>query len=136
MIFVILIALIIIALIATGLGVDFWVVVAVLVGLGVIFIIACSLMPDEEEKKKREAQKNNNKNDEKQIKRKKLISKILFISIPVVLVILIIGAIIGTLGLFDNSSSDAQYDHYMGGYDYGDNYYYDSNDNVVKEKLW
>lgn len=123
MIFAILIGLIVIALIASGLGVDVGVVIAILAGLVVIFLVAACLWPDE-------------KDTPEKAKKKKKISKILLISIPVVLVILIIGAIIGTVGLFDSSSSDAQYDHMMGGYDYGDNYYYDSNDNAVNEKLW
>ena len=123
MIFAILIGLIIIALIASGLGVDVGVVIGILAGLVVIFIVAACLWPDD-------------KDTPEKAKKKKRISKTLLIAIPVVLVILIIGAIIGAVGVFDSSSSDAKYDNMMGGYDYGDNYYYDSNDNAVKEKAW
>lgn len=35
-----------------------------------------------------------------------------------------------------SSSADSEYDYVMAGQDWGDDYYYDSNDNVVREKLW
>lgn len=125
MFWIILIALLIIAAIAYGLGVSFWAVVGILAALAVIFFVGCGLLPDEEDSPEK-------------AKKKKIISKVLLISVPVVLVILIIGAIIG--GVESNSSSesraDAEYDDMMAGYDWGDDYYYDSNDNAVKEKPW
>lgn len=35
-----------------------------------------------------------------------------------------------------SSSADDEYDEMMGGQDWGDGYYYDSNDNAVKKTYW
>lgn len=53
-------------------------------------------------------------------------------------IIFIILAAVLVLGLSScsGSSSDSEYDDAMAGYDWGDGYYYDSNDNAVKKTLW
>lgn len=35
-----------------------------------------------------------------------------------------------------SSSADSEYDDVMAAQDWGDGYYYDSNDNAVKKTLW
>lgn len=122
---VVIAVLIVIALIATGLGLSFWAVVGILALLGVVFLVACSLMPDE-------------KDSTEKAKKKKKISTILLISIPVVIIALILAAFISSCDMssLDSSSEDAEYDEAMGSYDWGDDYYYDSNDNSVNKKAW
>ena len=122
MLWAVLIGLIVIGLFSTGLGLDADVVLGVIIVLGVISFFVFGYFADDASPEK--------------VKKKEKLKKVLRVLVPIVLIIFVVGVIIGLVGIFDSSSSDAQYDRVMGGYDYGDNYYYDSNDNAVKKTYW
>lgn len=119
----IIIALLVIALIATGLGIDFFAMLAILVGLVAILLFVVWLWPNE-------------KDPPEKARKKKLISKIILIALAVAVVAIIIGSIIGLVGTVSSSPSEKAYDDAMGSVDWGDGYYYDSNDNAVKKTYW
>ncbi len=119
----IIIALVVIALIATGVGIDFGAMLAILAGLVAVLLFVAWLWPNENDPPEK-------------AKKKKLISKIILIALAVVVVVIIIGAIVGLIGTVSSSPSDRAYDDAMGSVDWGDGYYYDSNDNAVKKTYW
>lgn len=74
---------------------------------------------------------------QKKRKKKKKTLKIILICAAVAVVVEIIAGLIYNFdGVFKTSSSDSEYDDMMAVYDYGDGYYYDSNDNAVKKTPW
>lgn len=120
LVWVIIAAIIAVLLIADGLGIDFWIVV---LALGVIFLLACFLVP-------------NDKDSKEKAKRKKTALKVILIGAGVAAVIGIIASIAGSVESSSSSPADSEYDNMMAGQDWGDDHYYDRHDNVVKKKPW
>lgn len=108
-------------------GLSFWATLAIVAGLVAVFMFACCLIPDE-------------KDTSEKAERKKLISKIILIILGIVVVVIIIVSIFGIGGRlvedYKEDSKYAEYDDMMAGQDWGDGYYYDTNDHAVKKTLW
>ena len=141
MFWVILIVIFIISALAVGLGIDFWALVGILVGLAVVAFIALGAWATYDEKAKELAEKNklsnnDNKKEEKKLKFKANIGKILAIGVALVLVIVIISGLFGSCDVAFGDDGYDEYDDAMASQDWGDHYYYDSSDHEVKWKPW
>lgn len=122
---IVLVVIIIIALIAAGLGIDFLPMLGILAGILVLLCIGIGLNAGADET-----------SDKKKAKTYKIISKILFVAIPVTVLIILFISAGGCVGRISSTPEDKAYDDYMGGIDWGDDYYYDSYDNEVRKKAW
>lgn len=141
MFWVVLIVLLIISALAVGLGIDFWALVGILIGLGVVAFLAIGAWATYDEKAKALAKENkstskDNKKEEKKMKFKANLGKIIAIGAALVLIVVIISGLFGSCDVAFGADEYEEYDEVMGGYDWGDNYYYDSSDHEVKWKPW
>lgn len=135
MFYVILIVGLIISAIALGLGIDFWALVGILIVLAIVAFIGFGLWIDNEEKAKanKKSNKENTEKEEKKLKFKENLGKIILIGTVIVVIVIVISGLFGSCDVLLETD---EHDEVMGSYDWGDDYYYDSSDNTVKEKPW
>ena len=140
MFWVVLIVLLIISALAVGLGIDFWALVGILIGLGVVAFLAIGAWATYDEKAKELAKNKStskdNKKEEKKMKFKANLGKIIAIGAALVLIVVIISGLFGSCDVAFGDDGYEEYDEVMGGYDWGDHYYYDSSDHEVKWTPW
>ncbi len=126
MITVIIVVLVILALIAVGLGIDFLALIGILIGLAAVLCFGAWLFAGNEEKRKTlETEEEKAAFDKKQ-KIKSLVGKLILIAVGVAVVIIIFGGIFGSCDIAfgdsgSSSSSGSSYDSdYDSGYNSGD----------------
>lgn len=88
--------------------------------------------PDENEI----VQKNKKEKDDINFNKKNALGYVFLVLIVILIIGVIIGAIVGFSDSTYESPEKSAYDDAMGSYDWGDDYYYDSSDGVVKKKPW
>ena len=135
MFWVILIVGLIISAIALGLGIDFCALVGILIVLAIVAFIGFGLWIENEEKAKKNklSNKENAEKEKKKIKFKENLGKIILIGTVIVVIVIVFSGLFGSCDVLLETD---EHDEIMGSYDWGDDYYYDSSDNTVKEKPW